>query len=153
MLNNFRDGPRQDGFDLFSGSFVPDESASPGSLVFVDQRPVVVQAVPYILAACLFFLFIASITARLPESGVWPLRLGMLISSVIAGWCTVFMAGHGTLYVNWPKLKTPYWAQEGYNDGLTRAERDPIIGALVRQDRGRKAMNLGGMEEGKKRVE
>ena len=150
LLNNFRDGPRQDGFDLFCGAFVPDESASPGSLVFVDRRPLVIQAVPFILAACLFFLMVANMTTRLPESGTWGLRIGMLLASIVAGWCTIFMAGHGTLYVNWPKLKTPSWALDGYNDGMTRAERDPVVGSVVR---GRSVSSLGGMEEGKKRVE
>lgn len=150
VLNNFRDGPRQDGFDLLCGAFLPDESASPGSLVFVDRRPLVIQAIPYVLAACLFFLMVANLTPRLPESGVWGLRLGMLFASAVAAWCAVFMAGHGTLYVNWPKLKTPSWALDGYNDGLTRAERDPVVGSFVS---GRSHVNIGGMEEGKKRVE
>ena len=153
VLNNFRDGPRQDGFDLFSGAFVPDESASPGSLVFVDRRPLAIQAIPYILAACLFFLLVASMTAQLPDRGIWGLRLGMLVATGVAGWCGVFVAGHGTLYVNWPKLKTPAWALEGYNDGLVRAERDPVVGSWVAGQRGGNAANLGGMEEGKKRVE
>ncbi|KAL9093096.1 MAG: hypothetical protein Q9159_000455 [Coniocarpon cinnabarinum] len=153
LLNNFRDGPRQDGYDLFCGAFIPDESASPGSLVFVDRRPLVVQAIPYILAACLFLLLVANMTVQLPDSGLWGIRFGMLISTAIGGWCIMFMAGHGTLYINWPKLKTPTWAQEGYNDGMSRAERDPVVGGIVARERGKHAVNLGGMEEGKKRVE
>ena len=153
FLNNFRDGPRQDGYDLFTGTFIPDESASPGSLVFVDRRPLIVQAIPYILAACLFFVLVANLTRQLPNSGMWGIRFGVLVSSVVGGWCVMFMAGHGTLYVNWPKLNTPGWAQEGYEDGLTRAERDPIVGRFVAKASGKHAPNLGGMEEGKKRVE
>ena len=53
--------------------------------------------------------------------------------------------------VNWPRLNTPQWAVEAYQDTLDRARRDPIMGPFVggsRVDSG-----LGKMEEGKKRRE
>ena len=61
------------------------------------------------------------------------------------------------LFVNWPKLKTPAFASEGYADALSRASKDPVLGQFVKA-RGHKARtvsstNVGYMEEGKKRIE
>ena len=53
--------------------------------------------------------------------------------------------------VNWPKLNTPQWAVEAYQDALDRANRDPVLGALVGRSGGE--AKLGSLEEGKKRRE
>lgn len=100
IRNNFRDGPRQDGFDVFSGAFLPEKDAASGHLVFVDRRPLGVQAVPYVLGACLFFLLVSTMTNRLPDATTWPLRILMLISTAVAAYCGRFVLGHGTLYVS-----------------------------------------------------
>lgn len=56
--------------------------------------------------------------------------------------------------VNWPKLNTPPWATEAYQDALSKSMRDPVAGALVRHDRGRSYdAKLGYLEDGKKRIE
>jgi hypothetical protein len=65
---------------------------------------------------------------------------------------------HGHLYVNWPKLNTPAFAQEGYQNALEKAHKDPIIGQFITSASGRdrRARNMSAqikLEEGKKRLE
>ena len=95
--NNFGDGPRQDAFDLFLGAYHPPPAGT--QLVFVDRRPLLVQAVPYVLAACLFFVLVAGLTRTRPETTVWPLRVVAFVCMVVGAWCASFVWGHGMLYV------------------------------------------------------
>ncbi|KAI9656234.1 MAG: hypothetical protein M1821_004897 [Bathelium mastoideum] len=150
VQNNFTDGPRQDAFDLFLGAYEPSST----DVTYVDRRPVLIQSMPYILAGCLFFIFISIFTRRLPNSTVWPLRLVMLLCLAVVAWTGRFIWTHGTLYVNWPKLNTPPWATEGYQDALSSVRHDPVIGSFIRgHERGRSEARLGYLEEGKKRKE
>lgn len=56
--------------------------------------------------------------------------------------------------VNWPKLNTPRWANEGYQQALGSVRKDKIIGPFVtRHERGGSIARLGHMEEGKKRIQ
>jgi len=98
-LNNFHDGPRQDAFDLFLGNYLPSDSGMGGQLLLADRRPLFIQAMPYLLAASIFFLLVGSLTRRAPEATVWPLRLLLLLSLGVASACLHFIWGHGTLYV------------------------------------------------------
>src|SRR5262249_47015316 len=110
FLNNFADGWRQDAFDVFLGAYKPADKDLLGS-IFVDRRPLVIQAIPYVLAACIFLIFIGSFTRRDEEAGsVWPLRLLMVLSLVMAGVCLRFIWNHGKLYVRillFPPLSFP----------------------------------------------
>ncbi|KAK3652812.1 Phosphoinositide phosphatase sac1 [Elasticomyces elasticus] len=154
VRNNFGDGPRQDGFDLFLGAYQPDGlAAGDGRGVFVDRRPLVVQAVPYVLGFCALFVLVSLGTRRVAEggSGVWAGRLFMLASLGVGGWAGGFMWRFGGLYVNWPKLNTPQWAVEAYEDTLGRVRKDPIVGSFVGGGRGE--ARIGSLEEGKKRRE
>lgn len=99
VRNNFADGPRQDAFDLFLGAYNPDPSGFGGPRTFADTRPVPIQAVPYILGACLFFILISIFTRRMPDATVWPLRIFTLLCVITAIWTARFMAMNGTLYV------------------------------------------------------
>jgi hypothetical protein len=98
-LNNFADGPRQDAFDLFLGTYLPDDSAAGGQLLFADRRPIFIQAVPYILAASIFFVLVGMMTRRAPEAAIWPLRMLMLLSLLAAAGSINFIISNGTLYV------------------------------------------------------
>ncbi|KAK4984185.1 Phosphoinositide phosphatase sac1 [Elasticomyces elasticus] len=154
IRNNFADGPRQDGFDLLLGTYVPDSGGMGSALHFVDRRPLVIQCVPYILAGCLFFVMTSLFTRRMPDATVWPLRILVLVCLAVAMWAGIFIRGHGALYVNWPKLNTPPWATEGYQDALDRVGRDHILGPLLGvRNRGKSDVRLGYLEEGKKRIE
>ncbi|KAL4910950.1 hypothetical protein BDW74DRAFT_142125 [Aspergillus multicolor] len=156
VRNNFLDGPRQDGFDVFLGAYLPPESALGNLQIFVDRRPIIVQAIPYILAAGLFMIIVATFTRQLPDAAVWPLRLFVVFWLALSGWCARFMLAYGMLYVNWPKLNTPAAGSEGYQDALIKARSDPLIGHLLasrRHQRGYSSARLGFLEEGKTRVE
>ena len=96
VQNNFTDGPRQDAFDLFLGTYEPSST----DVTYVDRRPVLIQSMPYILAGCLFFVFISILTRQLPNSTVWPLRIMTLLCFVLAIWTGRFIFAHGTLYVS-----------------------------------------------------
>jgi len=151
IKNNFLDGPRQDAFDLFLGAYLPENATG---RTFVDTRPLLVQAIPYIVAGSIFFLLVGSFTRRDLEANVWPLRLMMIVSFLVAGVSFHFMWTHGTLFVNWPKLNTPLYAIEGYQDALAHVSSMPGVGQLVsRHERGRSVAKLGHLEEGKKRIE
>lgn len=100
VRNNLADGPRQDAFDLFSGAFLPSGLSSNTNLLFVDRRPVPIQAMPYVLAASVFFVLVALATHRLPDSTVWSLRVVMVVFLVIAAYSANFIFAHGALYVS-----------------------------------------------------
>jgi len=53
--------------------------------------------------------------------------------------------------VNWPKLNTPQWAIEAYEDTLNKVRKDPVVGRFVGGGKG--DARLGTLEEGKKRRE
>ncbi|CAG8399642.1 unnamed protein product [Penicillium salamii] len=100
VRNNFMDGPRQDGFDVFLGTYLPSDSSFANIQLFVDQRPLVIQSIPYVLAASVFMVLVALFTRRLPDATVWPLRLFMIFWTLVAVYCSRFLHGHGMLYVS-----------------------------------------------------
>jgi hypothetical protein len=100
VLNNFADGPRQDAFDLFLGTYLPSDSGIGSQMLFADRRPLFIQSLPYILAASIFLIFIGSFTRRAPEATIWPLRLMMFVCLGIAAACGGFIWSNGTLYVS-----------------------------------------------------
>jgi phosphatidylinositol 4-phosphatase len=56
--------------------------------------------------------------------------------------------------VNWPKLNTPKFAIEGYQEALGNARKDPVVGSFVsRHERGASTARLNDMEQGKKRIQ
>ncbi|KAF1816845.1 putative phosphoinositide phosphatase [Eremomyces bilateralis CBS 781.70] len=154
VKNNFLDGPRQDAYDLFLGTYLPSTGGAGSNLIFVDRRPLFIQAMPYFLAASIFFVLVGSFARRDTSTAVWPFRLIMLVFLGIGAATFHFIWSHGTLFVNWPKLNTPPYAVEGYQDALDRVRTNPILGSTVaRHERGKSIARLGFMEEGKKRIE
>ncbi|KAJ4357420.1 Phosphoinositide phosphatase sac1 [Didymosphaeria variabile] len=155
FLNNFADGPRQDAFDLFLGTYLPSDSAIGGQLLFADRRPLFIQAIPYILAASMFLVFVGLFTRRAPEAAVWPLRIIILVCLALAAVSLNFIWSNGTLYVNWPKLNRLPHAIESMQDTLSRVSHNPVVGGLVgtKHERGKSDARLLGLEEGKKRIE
>jgi hypothetical protein len=100
VKNNFADGPKQDGFDLFLGNYHPDTATIGSGPQFADRRPLFIQATPYMLGMCLFFVAVSVSTNRMPDSTVWPLRLFTLCCLGVAGYSGRFMSKYGTLYVS-----------------------------------------------------
>ncbi|CAO1596209.1 Phosphoinositide phosphatase sac1 [Xanthoria calcicola] len=154
VKNNFSDGPRQDAFDLFLGTFLPDSSSIGSGRAFVDRRPVLIQSIPYVLAASVFMVLISSLPRSSSDTAWWPLRLFAVLWLAIGFWCFRFMYGHGVLYVNWPKLNTPRWANEGYQETMGAIRQDKIIGSFVAgHERGASNARISHLEEGKKRIQ
>jgi len=105
VCNNFADGPRQDGFDLFLGTYLPSTSNIGSTLLFIDRRPAFIQAIPYVLGTSLFMVAIAALTHRMPDSTIWPLRFFILLWLFVGGWCLQFIVAHGMLYVSFMIVK------------------------------------------------
>jgi hypothetical protein len=99
VRNNFLDGTKQDAFDLFLGAYLPPSSAVGSSSLFLDRRPILIQAVPFILAASFLMNFLAILTRQIPDSTIWPLRIFMILWFAIGVWCLQFIYAHGMLYV------------------------------------------------------
>ncbi|KAI8959826.1 putative SAC1 protein [Daldinia sp. FL1419] len=153
-LNNFRDGPRQDAFDLFLGAYEPAAANIGSSYIFADRRPILIQSIPYILAFSLFFIFVGLFTRRLPGSTVWTIRIFILFWLLVAAWCFNFIINNGMLYVNWPKLNPRPWATEGYQEAITKVHKDALLGPFVaHHERGLSTARYLNAEEGKKRIE
>ena len=100
VKNNFGDGPRQDAFDLFLGVHLPSSSITDSNLIFKDRRPVLIQAIPYILAFSFFLVIVTSFTRTAPRTTIWPLRAFAISCMVIGSWCAQFIWTHGMLYVS-----------------------------------------------------
>jgi hypothetical protein len=98
VRNNFLDGPRQDGFDVFLGTY--DPSSYVGGALFGDRRPAFVQAVPYLLVASIFLVFVATVTRQLPDATIWPVRFFTLFWFAVALWSWNFIYKNGMLYVS-----------------------------------------------------
>ncbi|KAH6685424.1 SacI homology domain-containing protein [Plectosphaerella plurivora] len=151
ILNNFFDGPRQDGFDLFLGAYRADTDLGGAGLIFADRRPVLIQSVPYLLAFSIFLVLVALFTKT---DSLLTIRLFILFWILVAGWSASFIVGHGMLYVNWPKLNPRPWASEGYLEHIAKARKDAMIGSLVaKHERGLSTARFLNAEEGKKRIE
>ncbi|CCX32512.1 SacI homology domain-containing protein [Pyronema domesticum] len=161
--NNYADGPRQDAYDLFLGNYLPSNHYMTSRLLFVDRRPILIQSIPYIFAAALFLIVASWILPRNTDGGIIK-SLFSLLCLAVAGWSAMFMKQYGMLYVAWPKLNAPAFAVEGYNETLSRARKDKVLGrwlnkpALVGRERGSSFMGernirLIHLEEGKKRIE
>ena len=123
--NNFLDGPKQDAFDLFLGAYLPSHSAM--GAIFADNRPLLIQSIPYLMAFSFFFVFVGAFTRRLPESAVLPVRIFILFWFIIGAWCLNFIYSNGMLYVS-----LPCNLSEGYKLILDRS-----IGQSSTQDPGR----------------
>lgn len=107
VRNNFKDGPKQDGFDLFLGAYLPSSSTVGRTAVFVDRRPVLIQSVPYLLATSVFMMLFATFTTRLPDSATLPVRIFTFVWLSVGAWCLHFIRSHGAFYVSYILLPPP----------------------------------------------
>ena len=112
IKNNFFDGPRQDGFDVFLGAYRPAAYVG-GTLTFSDRRPLLIQAMPYIFASSVFMISIAFLTRRLPDSTIWPLRFFILFWLGVGLWCWQFIYRNGMLFVCHSSYSPPLTKRKG----------------------------------------
>ena len=139
VKNNLRDGPRQDAFDLFLGAYLPS-TESPGThRTFIDRRPPLIQAIPYVLAASLFLVLVASLGNTQPGSALWPLRFFSLLWLFVGGWCLHFIYNHGMLYVSSAKifgilltnsLRRSIGPSSIHHGGRTKGFKRPLVGSV-----------------------
>lgn len=100
VKNNYRDGSRQDGFDLFLGNFVPlSQVNSP----FHDHRPSIVQVVPSLCIASLAVLVVSLI---FPRGSLFEWKnvrfLGLCLTVFL--FSLRYIVQNGYQFVNWPRL-------------------------------------------------
>lgn len=95
VQNNFLDGPKQDAFDLFHGTYLPGTNHP-----FTDSRPLLIQSIPYILSFSIFFILVGFFSRRLPDAALLPVRIFILFWLVVGGWSARFIFGNGMLYVS-----------------------------------------------------
>lgn len=157
--NNFSDGPRQDAYDLFLGVYLPSATAM-SSLLFIDRRPIMIQSIPYVLCGAILLELAAFVLPRTTDGSLLSMRIFVLFWLFVAFWATNFIMKHGKLYVNWPRLGIPSFAVQGYNEELSSARKDLIIGKWIgssdnARERGSSigSSRLIHLEEGKKRIE
>ncbi|TQS39123.1 hypothetical protein Golomagni_00356 [Golovinomyces magnicellulatus] len=151
VKNNFLDGPRQDSFDLFMGTYIPSTGSD---LVFVDKRPLLVQSIPYILAFSIFFVMVGICSRPFPGTALLPIKIFTMFWFIVGVWSFVFILKNGMLYVNWPRFIPTPWATEGYQEAFNNILKDKIMGPLViRRERGLSTARYTNAEEGKKRIE
>ncbi|RKF58746.1 Phosphoinositide phosphatase SAC1 [Erysiphe neolycopersici] len=151
VKNNFLDGPKQDAFDLFMGTYLPGTDSDS---IFIDKRPLLIQSIPYILAFSIFFVLVGLSSRRLPDAAAFPVKFFTMFWFVVGVWCSVFIMNHGMLFVNWPRLVPRPWAVEGYKEAFNNVLKDKVIGSLVaRHERGLSIARYTNAEEGKKRTE
>ncbi|CAH2351009.1 phosphatidylinositol-3-phosphatase Sac1p [[Candida] railenensis] len=126
--NNYNDGNRQDGYDLFLGKYKPfqDSINSP----FIDRRPAYVQLLPYLMGTSILVLFAILI---FPRGSITDLNnslaIGVSLLSTIRS--LMYLNKHGYQFVNWPKLekldylkKVDAFDGEGKSVGIKYEEND-----------------------------
>ncbi|KAJ8143894.1 hypothetical protein OY671_002997 [Metschnikowia pulcherrima] len=127
-LNNYKDGQRQDSYDLFLGAYRPYQDAITNP--FVDKRSPYTQMVPYLIGASMFVLVALLFY---PSGSITSLRNLLFI-----GGCFYFgvrnsihVIRNGYQFVNWPKLspldylkKTDVFNLDGRFVGIKFEEND-----------------------------
>ncbi|KAH3669454.1 hypothetical protein OGAPHI_001575 [Ogataea philodendri] len=100
IKNNFRDGPRQDGYDLFLGNILPYEIATSP---FQDLRPSSTQSIPYILFTSVSILLITFIFPNGSLSSFKNFSFTLVLTALAVNLFTRIVK-QGIQYVNWPRL-------------------------------------------------
>jgi hypothetical protein len=101
IKNNYLDGTRQDGFDLFLGNALPYEmTTSP----FKDLRPSFYQAIPYMFTVGIFIVFATLIW---PKGSITDFKNVSFLSvmTMLSGFSLWFMVKNGIQFVDWPVLE------------------------------------------------
>ncbi|KAF6011471.1 hypothetical protein HII13_002480 [Brettanomyces bruxellensis] len=103
IINNFMDGPRQDGYDLFLGNSLPYDL---GPEALEDQRPKFVQWTPYGLFIAIW-VFISTFLS--PKGSLTEFKNYSFLTTLflVAAFSFRYMLVNGVQFVNWPKLCPP----------------------------------------------
>nr|ODN99773.1 inositol/phosphatidylinositol phosphatase [Cryptococcus depauperatus CBS 7855] len=102
IRNNFYDGDRQDAFDILTGAWVAKRGGIPP---LTDTRPLLMRAMPYVLAFALTMIFAAVALPRTSaEHSIYSFLLIWLFLAFFSG---NYIWGNGIFYVSWPRLNPP----------------------------------------------
>ncbi|KAI8332862.1 SacI homology domain-containing protein [Chlamydoabsidia padenii] len=104
VKNNFMDGSRQDGFDLFLGNYQVTKASTP----FSTEKPLRVRAVPPIVGFSLVMLILHLVRPSMfgPFSTLTYLTILLFWLSVLMS-AAKFSLRHSTYFVNLPHLSIP----------------------------------------------
>ncbi|WWC72748.1 uncharacterized protein I206_106712 [Kwoniella pini CBS 10737] len=101
IRNNFFDGDRQDAFDILTGAWVAKRGGIPP---LTDTRPLLMRAMPYILAFALTMILAAVTLPRTSELSIYSFFFLWVFLAFFSG---SYIWGNGTSYVSWPRLNPP----------------------------------------------
>ncbi|KDE05665.1 hypothetical protein MVLG_04036 [Microbotryum lychnidis-dioicae p1A1 Lamole] len=101
IKNNFLDGPRQDAYDLVSGSWMPRTG---DVQTWRDQRSLVVRSAPLVALLAIGALFLALAAPTLVGEYLLSARQFTLLSLAVLLLAMNFVLNHGVEYVSYPKL-------------------------------------------------
>ncbi|KZS96176.1 hypothetical protein SISNIDRAFT_438817 [Sistotremastrum niveocremeum HHB9708] len=104
LKNNYFDGPRQDGFDLITGTWTPRRGPLHTAAILYDDRPLLVRSMPYVLW---FAIFMICAGLTLPRSSDLSLTYYFLLWFVLLISAASYIFIHGIEYVSWPRLNRP----------------------------------------------
>jgi len=101
IKNNFLDGPRQDAYDLVTGTWVPRKD---GNVLFADNRPLLTRLMPLILLISVFVLIFGWAIAKPIYQYLYPTQTFVFFWFSAAVLSIVYIFAHGIDYVAWPRL-------------------------------------------------
>ncbi|WVR08761.1 hypothetical protein IAU60_005819 [Kwoniella sp. DSM 27419] len=101
VKNNFFDGDRQDAFDILTGAWVAKKGGIPP---LTDTRPLLMRAMPYILAFALTMILAAFTLPRTSDLSIYSFLALWVFLAFFSG---SYIWGNGTSYVSWPRLNPP----------------------------------------------
>ncbi|KAF8649823.1 hypothetical protein AX16_005588 [Volvariella volvacea WC 439] len=118
LKNNYFDGPRQDAFDLMTGSYVPRKNPASAMFLVADTRPLLIRSMPLV---AWFSLFMICAGLTLPRSADYSRLTFFLIWLIFLVVALTFILINGISYVAWPRLIPPtdiiYYQGPGHRSG------------------------------------
>ncbi|POY76482.1 hypothetical protein BMF94_0683 [Rhodotorula taiwanensis] len=103
IKNNFLDGPRQDAYDLVTGTWVPTKGGDEVGWL-ADQRDLAIRAAPYVLLVSFCSIFTALFASSLVNDYVASPTKVVVFSFVVAGFSMHSILTNGIDYVAHPRL-------------------------------------------------
>ncbi|KAG7664072.1 SAC1 [[Candida] subhashii] len=99
--NNFRDGSRQDSYDLFLGKYRPFQEGVESP--FIDRRPAYIQLLPYLVGTS--FLALLAVVVY-PSGSIFDIRNLVIITGCLLFGVRglLYMIKDGYQFVDWPRL-------------------------------------------------
>lgn len=128
VKNNFMDGSRQDGIDLFLGLYTVEAGPCASPFEFQIAWPLRVVPVALVLSLVLFFVILFFPSLLLPDSAAsstsntFMLLLSFFFTVVV--FCWRYVLQHGMRFINWPRLRPIMPAGIPLGDEVSTFTRD-----------------------------